>query len=137
MTRISLPAFRHVVAVFAGGMAGAAARHALLLAYPNTPGQFPQTTFVENLLGALLLGVFLTVVLRGWRWRFELRPLLATGLLGAFTTFATFTVEIGRLVEDGHLLVAATYGMASLAGGLAMALLGVWVGRVLPLRGLA
>lgn len=131
---VSLPAPRHVAAVFAGGMLGAAARYGILAGYPNTPGEFPRTTFIENVVGAFLLGLFLTMVLRGWRWRVELRPLLATGVLGAFTTFAAFSVEIADLIEDGYVRVSLTYAAASLAAGLLAALAGIQLGRILPGR---
>jgi len=136
-TQIPLPAFRHMVAVFVGGTAGAAARYGILLAYPNAAGEFPRTTFMENLVGAFLLGLLLTVVLRGWRWKFEPRPLVATGMLGAFTTFATFAVEITDLIDDGYLTIAVVYAAASVAGGLLTALMGIRLGQMLPPRAMA
>lgn len=132
--RPNLPAPRHILAVFAGGMAGAAARYGILAGYPNTPGEFPRTTFVENIAGAFLLGLLLTVVLRGWRWRFEPRPLLATGMLGAFTTFSTFAVEIANLIDDGYPGISIAYAVASLVVGLLAALLGIRLGQMAPRR---
>lgn len=115
-------------------MAGAAARHGILEIFPNTPGEFPWTTFLENLAGAFLLGLLLTLVVRGWRWRFEPRPLLATGMLGAFTTFATFAVEITDLVDNGYLGVSVAYAAASLTAGLVAALAGIRLGQMAPAR---
>lgn len=132
--RPHLPALRHIVAVFVGGMAGAAARYGILHAFPNTPGEFPWTTFFENIAGAFLLGLFLTLVMRGWRWRFEPRPLLATGMLGAFTTFATFAVEITDLIDDGYLGISIAYAAASVASGLVAALVGIRLGQMAPAR---
>ncbi len=72
--------------------------------------------------------------MRGWRWRFEPRPLLATGMLGAFTTFSTFAVEIANLIDDGYLGISIAYAVASLVVGLLAALLGIRLGQMAPRR---
>lgn len=63
-----------------------------------------------------------------------LRPFLATGFLGAYTTYSTFAVETDVLVEDGHVAAALAYLAASLGAGLAAVWLGMGVARLLPLR---
>jgi CrcB protein len=52
-------------------------------------------------------------------------------MLGSFTTFSAFSLEVTALVGDGHALTAAVYSAASTVGGLAAALLGQRVGSVL------
>jgi CrcB protein len=58
------------------------------------------------------------------------RPFLATGFLGAYTTYSTFAVETDLLVKDGHAGAAAAYVVASLAAGFAAVWLGIAVARL-------
>jgi fluoride exporter len=60
-----------------------------------------------------------------------LRPALTIGLLGAYTTFSTLSLEMYRLLDRGHLAVAGAYALGSLAAGLLAVTLGVYAGRVL------
>lgn len=104
-------------AVFAGGAVGSLARGGLAEIWPPRAGEWPYATFVANLAGAALLG---WVATRAHEHRY-LRPLLATGLCGALTTFSTFQIEVIRLAEDGRAGVAVTYTAVSLALGMALA----------------
>jgi CrcB protein len=118
-------------AIAAGGVIGAVARDVIERAFPAGSGAFPWATFTINLSGSLLLGLLLVVVLEVMPPTRYLRPFLATGVLGAFTTFSTFTVETGLLVRDGHVGRAVLYVGTSLASGLLCAWLGVTAGRML------
>ncbi len=64
-----------------------------------------------------------------------LRPFVATGFLGAYTTYSTFAVETVLLIKDGHRLLAVAYAAASLVGGFAVAWAGIWAARALPVPG--
>jgi CrcB protein len=59
---------------------------------------------------------------------------VATGFLGAYTTYSTFAVETVLLAKDGHPGVALTYAAASLMGGFGVAWAGIWAARGVPLR---
>ena len=124
----------NIVAVAVGGMIGASARYLFVLAWPNPEDGFAQTTFVENVAGSFLLGLLLTLILQGWRWRWDIRPLVAVGALGSFTTFSALTEDVVRLADDGRAEVAAAYAVASVVIGLAAAGAGVLSGRVLACR---
>jgi CrcB protein len=117
------------ISILTGGAAGALARAAVAEALPHAPGSWPWATFSVNLLGALLLAWLTTrlaeMVAPTRYWRF----LLGTGLCGALTTFSTFQVETIRLARDGHAAIAAGYGTASLAGGMAVAVAATVVAR--------
>ena len=123
-----------VLAVIAlGGAVGAPLRYALEELHPAGPGAFPQTTFLVNVSGAFALGLFLALLLGRWSTSRFLRPLVATGFLGAYTTFSTFAVELVTLAKDDHLPMAVWYAVASLAVGLVAASAGLGVGRRLLL----
>ncbi|HKI93233.1 MAG TPA: fluoride efflux transporter CrcB, partial [Gaiellaceae bacterium] len=86
-----------VLAIFAGGAAGALARAGLDRALPAGGGGWPWATFVVNVVGAALLGYFVTRLQERLSPSTFPRPLLGTGLCGALTTFSTFQVELIRL----------------------------------------
>ena len=116
---------RTIALIALGGVLGAAARHGISELVGYDEGEFPAATFAVNTIGALLLGVLITIV-EELAPRRAFRPFLATGLLGAFTTFSTFAVEIVVLVDLGHPGLAATYVAATLVVGITAA----WVGIV-------
>jgi len=123
-----------LLAIAIGGAAGAPARYEIALAVHSAKDTFPWATFWTNLSGAFLLGVVLTSIIeRGAPSRFA-RPLLATGFLGAFTTFSTLAVETVLLVKDGEAALGATYLVGSVSAGLIVAYAGIVVARALASR---
>lgn len=112
-----------VVAVVAlGGSIGAAARYGASLLWPTVSGAFPWTTFTVNVVGCAVIGVFMVVISDVWAAHRLVRPFFGTGVLGGFTTFSTYAVDIQRLVDTGR---AAT-GMSYLGLTLVAALTSVW-----------
>ena len=61
----------------------------------------------------------------------ELRGFLTVGLLGSFTTFSTYSLEMALLIERGDWTGAATYAFGSMLLGLAALFIGIWLGRVM------
>lgn len=89
----------------------------------------PWSTLVANVSGAFLLAWLLTVLVERMpasRWA---RPLLGTGLLGAYTTFATVGLELRQLVAEGSVVVAAGYLALTWTAGVAAVVAGVALGR--------
>lgn len=121
-----------MLAVAAGGMIGAALRVGLVVAFPIVPGRFPWTTFVENVLGAFLLGLLLVLLLERWRPTRQVHPFLCTGILGSFTTFSNLSVEWVELAGGERPWLALIYALASMIVGLAAALAGVVAARRWP-----
>src|SRR3954471_8012799 len=108
---------RELAAVFAGGCLGALARAGLAEAFATHAGRWPWVTFTVNVAGAALLGYFATRLqerLPPTRYR---RPLLGTGLCGALTTFSTLQLELLKMLDGGHLGLAAGYAGAGVAAG--------------------
>ncbi|MFF5302258.1 fluoride efflux transporter CrcB [Streptomyces sp. NPDC013161] len=114
-----------VVGVVAlGGAIGAVARYATSLWWPAESGGFPWTTFGINVVGCAVIGVFMVVITDVWAAHRLVRPFFGTGVLGGFTTFSTYAVDIQKLVDAGHPRTALAY----LAATLLAALAAVWVG---------
>ncbi len=109
--------------ISAGGVLGSLARWALSLALMHRPGSFAWSTFAVNMLGSFLLGVLMVLVSDVWSPRY-LRPFLGVGVLGGFTTFSTYMLDVHDQIAAGRLGTAGIYLAASLLGGL----LSVWLG---------
>ncbi|MBB5754212.1 fluoride efflux transporter CrcB [Prosthecomicrobium pneumaticum] len=120
--------------VFLGAGIGGAARHgvntlAMRLAGPD----FPFGTMVINLLGCFLMGL-----LAGWLalkagegWTQGARLFLATGVLGGFTTFSAFSLDVAVLLERGAAPSAILYVLVSVLGAIAAVFLGLALVRTL------
>jgi len=121
-----------VAAVGAGGVIGACLRYEVAKALPSGPAAFPVSTFLINVTGSFVLGALLTVLLERWRPSEYVRPLLASGLIGAYTTWSTFMVEADQLFQRGHLPMGVAYLVASICGGLLAGWMGVLAGRLEP-----
>jgi CrcB protein len=111
-------------AVAVGGIIGAEGRFGLQWIFPHPAGGFAWATFAINITGCLLLGALMVLVIEVWPHRPLLRPFLGTGVLGGFTTFSSYTVEVQQAVAAGRPATAAAY----LVGTLIVGLLAVWAG---------
>jgi CrcB protein len=119
-----------VAVVALGGAIGACARYGAGLLWPTATGTFPWTTFGVNALGCAVIGVFMVVITEIRPAHRLVRPFFGTGVLGGFTTFSTYTVDIQRLVDHGRAPVALAY----LAATPVAALLSVWAAAALTRR---
>jgi CrcB protein len=118
-----------------GGALGALARWGVGTALPHSPGDWPWATLLVNLTGCLLLGALLAVLLARFPRHPWLRPLLATGVLGGYTTYSTFAVDVVQLADAGAWAAAAGYVVVSVLGGVFAASAGLRLGRAaLPAR---
>ncbi len=103
-----------------GGL-GALARFSLDGAVASAAGrEFPYGTLAVNLIGTFALGILIGAAIHWDAYR-----IFGTGLIGAFTTFSTWTLESHRLGEDGQLRLAAVNFVVSLVLGV----LAAWVGQ--------
>ena len=123
---------RTIIGIAIAGALGALARYGLEGAVSRrSPGAFPWGTFVVNVSGSFLVGLLFTLLTERWLAAPWLRSTLMIGLLGAYTTFSTLSLESYRLIEDGAYGIAAASLFGSLAAGLGAVYAGVVVGRVL------
>jgi fluoride exporter len=109
--------------IAAGGAAGAAARYLIGATWPTTAGGLPVSTLTVNVAGCALIGVLMVLITDVWRRQRLLRPFLGTGVLGGFTTFSTYTIDIQRLVAAAHPGPALLYLVLTPVS----ALLAVWI----------
>ena len=122
----------NLLLVMIGGAAGAGLRYeAGRLALDRFGSGFPWGTLGVNLLGSLLIGALAALLMADGAADRPLWLLLSVGLLGGFTTFSAFSLELVAMVERGQPLAAAGYAAASVLGGLLLAFAGLAGGRAL------
>lgn len=116
-----------------GGAIGASLRHgAGLAALRMGLAGWPWATFAVNLLGSLLMGLLIGFLafrgeaLGGGQ---EARLFLATGILGGFTTFSAFSLEIAQYIQKDDWMRAVAYAGLSVILGLLLVLLGMFIMR--------
>ena len=118
----------HILAVAVGGAVGALLRYAVReLLPPLADGRIPLATLAVNVAGSFLLGLLAGVMLQRATIPAELRLGVTVGLLGAFTTFSTFSVETVDLMRGGHWPFAVLNVVLSVSG----ALIALWAGQSL------
>lgn len=115
--------------VMAGGAAGAGARYLFGLAAADAMGlAFPWGTWGVNVIGGFLMGLLVALIPdASSSWRL----FLGVGLLGGFTTFSAFSLEMFDMIWRGEPVLAGAYAVSSVAGSVVALLIGVSLGRVL------
>ncbi|HTU36610.1 MAG TPA: CrcB family protein [Acidimicrobiales bacterium] len=119
-----------VGALAVGGSIGAVSRYAISLALPTVTGRFPWGTFVINVSGSFVLGFLLITLIEQFPLGRLARPVIGTGIIGAYTTFSTFMTEAVLLVRAGDPALALAYLGASLVVGLVAVSAGMLGARV-------
>ena len=121
----------NLLMIGAGGALGAMGRYLTSVAVARVAGPgMPLGVMTANVLGCLAMGLFVGLAGRhGWTW---LNPFVATGILGGYTTFSSFSLEAIRLAEDGQAGTAALYVGLSVGAGLGALFLGLLLARSLP-----
>ena len=114
-----------------GGVLGALARWGVARALHSPAGGWPWATLLVNVTGCALIGLLLAVLPARFPTSPWLRPFLATGVLGGYTTFSTFAVDAVRLADGGAPGRALGYVLASVLGGLGAVVAGLTAGRAL------
>jgi CrcB protein len=116
-------------AIALGGALGAPARYGVAQLVHVARDSFPWATFWTNITGSFAIGLVLVLTLERFPPTRYARPFLATGFLGAYTTYSTFAVETDLLVRDGHAGIGIAYALASLVAGFVAVWTGMLVGR--------
>ena len=130
------PGAADLAAVAVGGGIGSEARYLLSAAFPAGHG-FPWAIFAVNVSGCFFLGLLMVYLLEVWPPRRFLRPFLAVGLVGGYTTFSTFAGGVMTLLTSHAGALADAYALTSILAALVAVWCGMKVGRTaagLPAR---
>ena len=114
--------------VFLGGGIGAALRHGINVAFARLMGTgFPWSTLTINITGSLVMGIIAGYFAFKGDASQHWRLFLTTGILGGYTTFSAFSLDVALLYERGEIGLAALYVGASVA----ISILGLFAGLAL------
>lgn len=116
-----------IISVGLGGFIGAVSRYWLSGLAQKLSDRFPFGTLSVNLLGSFILGLLATLFLEKVIVSQELRLFVLVGLLGAFTTYSTFSLETLNLVRNGEWMFAGINIISNVFG----TLIAVWAGVVI------
>ena len=104
----------HILLVAIGGALGSVARYLTGLVATRWFGPgYPWGTLTVNVVGGLAIGIFAELIARRFDGSAELRLLIITGILGGFTTFSAFSLEVTAMAERGDYALCLTYVLAS------------------------
>lgn len=117
------------ILVMAGGAAGAVLRYQLSRMFTATGTGWPWATFTANVAGGLVMGVLASWLLRQSAESEPVRLLIGVGLLGGFTTFSAFSLEMAQMIERGQGGLAAGYALTSVFLALVALFAGLALGR--------
>ena len=114
-----------LIAVAAGGALGAVGRFLVMSGVGHWVGiAFPWGTLVVNVIGSFALGALIEIMALAWSPSETLRAFLVVGVLGAFTTFSTFSLDVVVLMQRGEAISVALYVAASVF----ICVLALWAG---------
>ncbi len=119
-----------LLAIAAGGAVGALGRHYVAGQAMRLLGHgFPWGTLLVNVLGSFAMGLLIEVFARYLSPSQELRAFLVVGTLGGFTTFSSFSLDVGLLHGRGELGLAALYVALSVCLSIGALFFGFWLVR--------
>lgn len=120
---------KQVILVFLGGGLGSVARYGISK-WLNTPdGSIPYGTLTSNIIGSLIIGVFLGYAMRNAMLSQQMTLLVATGFCGGFTTFSLFAFENQTFLKNGDFLSFGLYTIGSFILALTGVFLGLWIAK--------
>ena len=121
----------NLIAIAAGGALGALLRHGLVYSVQHWLGKgFPYGTLAVNIIGSFLIGAVYAALIERAALPEAWRAFLIVGLLGAFTTFSTFSFETVGLIQSGALIKAALNILLSVSLCVSLCWLGILSGRL-------
>lgn len=99
-----------LLSVFLGGGLGAVLRHYAILFWRTQMGSgFPYGTLFVNVLGSLVIGIIMEGAAQRWSLTAPLQAFMVVGILGGFTTFSSFSLDVFKLADTQSALLAAAY----------------------------
>ena len=119
-----------ILLVFVGAGLGGALRHVIAMAFARALGNdFPYGVFFINVTGSFVMGLLVgwLAFRAGEGWTRQAQLFVATGVLGGYTTFSTFSLDAFRLIERGQIGLSALY----VGGSVVLGVAGLWAGLTL------
>lgn len=117
-----------ILQVALGGAIGAAGRYTVgLWSVRQFGAGFPTGTLIVNVLGSFIIGLVFVLMMERGAGRYA--PFVITGVLGGFTTFSTFSLDVIKLFERNDFAQAALYVCASLVLSISAVFVGIWLAR--------
>ena len=110
----------NILAVGAGGFAGAVCRYLIGMIPVSENLIFPVKTLAINIIGCIVIGMIAVSAARNNSWNPYIMLFLKVGLCGGFTTFSTFALETSDLIKAGHMGTALLYVVLSVLAGVAV-----------------
>ena len=121
-----------IIAVAVGGAIGAVGRYLVSgLVLQQIGSHFPWSTLTVNIIGSLLMGVLAETMKLMWSPTPEIKALLTVGILGAFTTFSAFSLDIVGLFEREEFVALISYILLSVISCVFALVFGVLVVRTI------
>lgn len=121
-----------ILAVASGGAIGAVARFLVGKGVLNILGTgLPWGTFSVNILGSFLIGLLVELFALRMQISHEWQGFLIIGVLGGFTTFSAFSLEVALMIEKGQFTTAFVYALGSLFLGVIALFFGLYAGKVI------
>lgn len=115
-----MPSIGMMVAVASGGAIGTLARYLTLITFKPLLGKFPIETIIVNFFGCFLMGLLIELFSLKLNVSQELKTFLTVGILGGYTTFSSFALDVASLSEKNQFFDAFIYALLSIS----LALLG-------------
>lgn len=121
-----------ILAVATGGAIGAVARFLVGRGVLNLFGPgLPWGTLLVNIIGSFLIGFLVEMFALRMNATHEWQAFLVVGVLGGFTTFSAFSLEVSLMIEKGQLTTAMLYAFGSLFIGVAALFAGLYAGKAI------
>ena len=118
---------KEIIAVFIGGGIGSILRFLISRINIINNSNFPYPTFISNVLGCILLGIFLSYFVKYNDTESTFFIFLTVGVCGGFTTFSSFSNESLQLIQNGQIMTFLIYLFLSFATGL----IGIYLGTLI------
>ena len=121
-----------IIAVAVGGAIGAVGRYLVSgIVIQQMGTQFPWSTLTVNIVGSLLMGILAETVKLTWSPTPEIKAMLTVGIIGAFTTFSAFSLDVVGLFERGEFVALVSYIFLSFISCVFALVFGVFVVRII------
>lgn len=120
-----------ILLVASGGAIGSVARYLVGVLMTRAFGaNYPYGTLTVNVAGGFLMGLFIGIMAQRLEGSMDLRLFVAVWIMGGFTTFSSFSLDVAVLWERGELLTALIYVLASVILSIGALFLGLWLARM-------